>query len=782
MLRGLFSVVVLAMTVACFDASIDDGEVTCGERGLCPEGFVCGGDNHCYRGSQASAPALFSVSPNRLSGTGTVVLEGRFGGQVSVVLPGDVTVQPEMLGPTRAVVTVPPSTPSGTIAVSAGRVTSGALDLTVTTYAAAPSTFRNRAEQIGSMRDLPRLTRARQEIAAVRVGQFVYVIGGANDDSGPGLTSIDRARVNADGSLSAFADAGVALLRGRAAYDVAVIGNWLYVFGGRDGGQALASVERAAIGADGVLGAFTDAVTTLVTPRQGASVSVIGDHVYVIGGENGGSVASIESAEIANNGDVGAFVLADTSLATARHGHTAVVTRSAVYVIGGDNLVVSTINRQNTIERATLNDDGSLGTFAVVAGATTVASGRSATRAVRVGNDLYLVGGSDQVGQVNTLERTTISADGALGAMTAVADVTLVSARRKHAALVIGQYLYVLGGKASSALDSVERCAFMIANQIGGFSTETSTLPSPRARYASVSSGRYVYLIGGFDESFAIMNSVDRAAVRSDGSLGPFERLATVTMEVPRRSMLALAVGPYIYLLGGRDQSNAALGSVERATVAVDGSLGPFTRVSGASLDVPRGSPLGFVVGSSVYVIGGDSVDERLASIARASVSADGTLGSFSTAAATLTTPRAGGNVTLLGNTVYVTGGCLGATPTPCTNSDSSEQANVATDGTLGSFAASTALEMGTTRVAFAATAVGDNVVVLGGSVLEGGDVTLTSIERASLGALDFQTLALDLPLSLGGMSALFVGDSLYVFGGARNSFAQQAVYRAVVR
>jgi hypothetical protein len=271
-----------------------------------------------------------------------------------------------------------------------------------------------------------------------------------------------------------------------------------------------------------VLGVFTDAGTTLVTPRQGASVSVIGDHVYVIGGENGGSVASIESAEIANNGDVGAFVLADTSLATARHGHTAVVTRSAVYVIGGDNLVGSTINRQNTIERATLNDDGSLGTFALVAGATTVASGRSATRAVRVGNDLYLVGGSDQVGQVNTLERTTISSDGALGAMTAVADVTLVSARRKHAALVIGQYLYVLGGKASSALDSVERCAFMIANQIGSFSTETSTLPSPRARYASVSSGRYVYLIGGFDENFAIMNSVDRAAVRSDGSLGPF--------------------------------------------------------------------------------------------------------------------------------------------------------------------------------------------------------------------------------------------------------------------
>ena len=48
---------------------------------------------------------------------------------------------------------------------------------------------------------------------------------------------------------------------------------------------------------------------------------------------------------------------------------------------------------------------------------------------------------------VNSVERATINADGSLGAFSIVPDVALVTARGDHTTVVIGDWLYVLGGR-----------------------------------------------------------------------------------------------------------------------------------------------------------------------------------------------------------------------------------------------------------------------------------------------------------------------------------------------
>jgi hypothetical protein len=102
-------------------------------------------------------------------------------------------------------------------------------------------------EQAGHAQQTPTLAQARTGAVAVRLGRWMYLLGGTQ--AGTPLASIERALINGDGSLAPFQNAG-SLGVGRA-FASAI--RTFFVIGGATGGGnvPVASIEQAPIGSDG---------------------------------------------------------------------------------------------------------------------------------------------------------------------------------------------------------------------------------------------------------------------------------------------------------------------------------------------------------------------------------------------------------------------------------------------------------------------------------------------------------------------------------------------------
>ncbi len=197
---------------------------------------------------------------------------------------------------------------------------------------------------------------------------------------------------------------------------------------------------------------------------------------------------------------------------------------------------------------------------------------------VAVGNYIYVMGGSDGTGPVATVERAAVNVDGSLGAWQVMPPMTI--ARMHPAAVVYGNYVYVTGGvqiNYGPPVDSVERAKINSDGSLGSWEI-ISHMNSPRQHHGAVATGGYLYVIGGYTGSSPAVNSVQRAPINSDGSLGTWQ--ATSNMTTTRATHYAVTDNRYIYVMGGVDANFTYLNSVERALVNPDGSLGTWELTS----------------------------------------------------------------------------------------------------------------------------------------------------------------------------------------------------------
>src|SRR5262249_37024849 len=241
------------------------------------------------------------------------------------------------------------------------------------------------------------------------IGNYIYMIGGRTATARN--ASVQRAIVHADGTTSSFETVGATLVEARAGFVTLVTPAWVYVVGGDDG-TSLDSVERAPIAAAASLEPFpTGPSLKLTIPREYAASAVIGPYLYVFGGTSSMPTASVERAATLPDGPLGAFTaVTGSDLAMPRADMTATVIGNYVYIIsgwtGGSCFTPS-------VERADIHPDGSLGAFAVVAGVTLVTARTNHTATV-YGGHVYIVGGLPGSNFVTRVERATIHADGTI--------------------------------------------------------------------------------------------------------------------------------------------------------------------------------------------------------------------------------------------------------------------------------------------------------------------------------------------------------------------------------
>ncbi len=280
---------------------------------------------------------------------------------------------------------------------------------------------------------------------------------------------------------------------------------------------------------------------------------------------------------------------------------------------------------------------------------------RRALAAAATATHLYAVGGMDAAGRyVAEVEYAPILPDGRLGPWRRTS--ALREPRFYLGAAVLSDYLYAVGGatgpRGGGNLPSaaVERARIRPDGTLGPWE-RAGWLTRPRRGLQLLAWGDRLYAIGGYDGRF--LRSVESARLRPDGTLGPWRELPGGLAS--RYIHAAAAAGGHLYLLGGhrRDGMRLAEPSVESAPL---GELGPGPwRLLPAPAE-PRLLAVAFALGGRLYLAGGHDGRRRLARVDQAVIRPDGTLGPW-TAGPPLRHPRAAAAAATAGRWAYVLGG-----------------------------------------------------------------------------------------------------------------------------
>jgi len=728
---------------------------------------------------------LLALTPSTAATGDTITLEGTFGEAVTVHFPGNVPQAATVLGAHRATVVVPATASAGELTIETGGTTVGSLYFRRTSFTLGLQSLHREYEQTDVARQMPRLTNSRSGHSTTTTGSSMYVIGGVG--SSGYLGSIERAVINGDGSLGTFTVTNAKLTTARANHVALVAGTSVYLLGGVSESGPLSTIERATVNADGSLSPFTIAPVALTTPRASAVGAIIGNYLYVIGGSQSGELDTVERAQISADGSLGSFSLVSAvKLVTARSGHTCTAIGGFLYAIGGS----TSSGVSGDMERAAITGDGEISTFERVAGGGLVAPRNNHT-AITMGASVYVLGGLGSGGALRTIEKATIAPDGTLSPFATVSDVELATPRDGHTASIVQNHLYLIGGRNGAYLGSVERGSINGSGALAAFTVAASSALTKNINCASVATiGPYIYVIGGFlsddrgSDTLHPVDTVERAAISADGSIGPFSPAPGTKLTTARSCHSSAIAGNYLYVIGGNgtgDGSNSLpvpLSSVERATISATGELGMFSTAPGGALVAKRASHVTAIIGSSLYVIGGQNVVNELSSVERAEIGADGTVGMFATDEfVALAVGRAYSALVVLRDQMYVFGGYNSLNGG---HQGGVEQAAISDRGELSGFSSGGTTPLSSPRYGMSATAAGPSLYLLGGNsaTVEGAAPEAAPIGPAGLGG-PFVPVAQPTSTSiLFSTVSLTIGNFLYSVTGTQSAAIEQSQLR----
>jgi hypothetical protein len=489
---------------------------------------------------------------------------------------------------------------------------------------------------------------------------------------------------------------------------------------------------------------------TLVEERERPVAAVLGRWLYVMGGRGAAPHASIERALINADATLGPFRSVGVSLTTARDGAQGVRLGDRFYVLGGGNSVDLA-----SVEVATIAADGTLGSFAD-AGVSLVRP-RFGACAVVIGPWLYVLGGTGP-GPIVEVERAPIRPDGALGPFADVAVTTPIDVH--HATCeVIGDWLYVVGGYKPA----VQRAAIAADGSLGAFATFGGGLSMSRGAHSSAVLGGMLWVMGGHGVS-APVDRVEAAAIMSDGSLGDFAITAAEVARLfaARRNHAGVVVRDRYYVLGGDVDLGGAqpvrTRDIECAPLNPGGAVASPALVPGLTLKEPRKLAAPAVIGEYLYILGGEDAGQAgKTSVERARLDDDGAVTSIELTALTLGAARFDARAVVAGDNLYVAGGWGSA------GSDQSvERAAVSADGTVGGFVPHTQA-LPANQQSNAGVIVGAKYYLLGGSI-----AGTTTISSGAVSLSAFGPFAADNALTIPRTSgvAVLLNDAVYLLEG----------------
>ncbi|MDB5244169.1 MAG: hypothetical protein JWN18_39, partial [Parcubacteria group bacterium] len=261
-----------------------------------------------------------------------------------------------------------------------------------------------------------------------------------------------------------------------AAHTVAVINDYIYIFGGYIGGFPSGSIYRAPV-SNPTSWSITSG-TGNPGSAYGASLAVLGDYIYEFGGNNGsGATSAIYRAPVSSPAN---WVNTGATLPGTLEFSNLAVIGDYVYLFGGDGA------GSNVIYRAPVSNPTSW----VDTGATLPGNIELSSIAM-IGDYVYIFGGFNGSAATNVIYRAPVS-----NPTSWVNTGVVIPANLQEASIsVIGDYVYLFGGSAASTQkNTIYRAP--LSNPLSWSDTK-AVLPTPLSGGASVVLGDSVYLFGG---------------------------------------------------------------------------------------------------------------------------------------------------------------------------------------------------------------------------------------------------------------------------------------------
>ena len=312
------------------------------------------------------------------------------------------------------------------------------------------------------------------------------------------------------------------------------------------------------------------------------------------------------------------------SMLTPRSGAAAIETGGVIHVIGG----VDGKDFLRSGEYARINPDGSLTQWRP---GPALNVERGFFSVARHGNHVYAVGGGrGAYGKIllDSVERAEIRPDGTLGEWS-LEQSRLNTRRRCTKLAVLGNHIYVFGGFGGILLDSVERAEIRPDGTLGEWEVLLDSMNLPRYIQGVKAVGGRVYVIGGHDKERGVgIPDIEWSREDAEGWLEPWR-----TAEPLRTGRYGLATalhGGYLYALGGLDGA-AYLDSIEKSRINADGGLSKWEPTT--ALPSRREGFNALAVNDRLYIIGGTNLDGYKRSVEYATFNEKGDIGYWATPA-----------------------------------------------------------------------------------------------------------------------------------------------------
>jgi N-acetylneuraminic acid mutarotase len=206
-----------------------------------------------------------------------------------------------------------------------------------------PNTWVTNANTLG--------TNERKNASVVAYNNFIYLSGGQTNASQNGIDRIDYAAINPDGSTGTWSNSitqmpGTTNTDDRWGHSMLQYNGYMYIIGGNQGGTMESKVWYIKINSDGTLASSWVQTTSFTTARQsfgGNFAQIWGGYLYITGGcsnitgQNCSSFLSdLQLASINADGTISDWTtITGVTLTAANAGHGFVAWRNTLYAIGG---------------------------------------------------------------------------------------------------------------------------------------------------------------------------------------------------------------------------------------------------------------------------------------------------------------------------------------------------------------------------------------------------------------------------------------------------------------
>jgi hypothetical protein len=175
---------------------------------------------------------------------------------------------------------------------------------------------------------------------------------------------------------------------------------------------------------------------------------------------------------------------------------------------------------------------------------------------------------------------------------------------RNPKAVVANGYIFIAGGLFNANGVATTYSAKLNADGTIGSWTALNSLPAPRARHTLTSVNGYMYAIGGVDGSGAAgPTTVYYTKINGDGTIGAWSTAANA-LPVTRNEASAVVSNGYLYIMGGNLTTSSPQTTVYYSRLNADGSVGTWSTAANP-LPATRASTTAVIANGFAYLMGG---------------------------------------------------------------------------------------------------------------------------------------------------------------------------------